>query len=149
MFCASVRVKWVTVWKVLFLTVFLQISLKSGDELPFVSLGLQTSGIAFLPQFSKLQIKKSEFIYLNLTFSVINPSNTDHLLFMYTITSVMLMWQIWRSKNMWGSAKDTFHHQLVSISLSADVCVPVIFLWETSLQCSYYECALQADFKEV
>lgn len=58
MFCACVRVKWVTVWKVLFLTVFLQISLKSGDELPFVSLGLQTSGIAFLPQFSKLQIKK-------------------------------------------------------------------------------------------
>lgn len=93
--------------------------------------------------------KKPEFIYLNLTFSVINPSNTDHLLFMYTITSVMLMWQIWRSKNMWGSAKDTFHHQLVSISLSADVCVPVIFLWETSLQCSYYERALQADFKEV
>lgn len=56
--------------RVIRLTVLLQIGLQSGNEFSFVSLGVKTSGLALLPQFSKLKQEKHTF---NATSTIYPP----------------------------------------------------------------------------
>lgn len=52
----------------------IQIGLQSSNELSFVSLGVQTSGLALLPQLSKLkQVKQKLFIWYKVV-----PNKTAH-----------------------------------------------------------------------